>query len=90
MRSEVITVGKLMVELPNNLHGELKKKAAAQHSTLKTIITDLIEDYLSAPAKEQARGEKTGLCGTWDDERSAEEIIRDVRGRRTWFTRRKA
>jgi hypothetical protein len=79
-----------MVELPDNLHGELKKKAAAQHATMKTVITELIEDYLSAPSKEQARGKKTGLCGSWDDERSAEEIIRDVRGRRTWFTRRKA
>ena len=83
-------MGKLMVELPNNIHAELKKKAAERHATLKTIITDLIEDYLSASPKEREREKKTGLCGSWDDERSAEEIIRDVRGRRTWFTRRKA
>lgn len=83
-------MGKLMVELPDRLHGELKKKAANEHTTLKTIISGLIEEYLSAPAKQPAPMKKTGLCGSWDDERPAEKIIRDVRGGRAWFTRRSA
>jgi hypothetical protein len=28
---------------------------------------------------------KTGLCGSWADERTAEEIIRDIKTNRRWF-----
>ncbi len=83
-------MGKLMVELPDSLHGELKKKAAAEHTTLKSIITDLIGDYLSSPIKQGSTVKSSGLCGSWEDDRPADRIIRDIRGRRTWFTRRKA
>ena len=83
-------MGKLMVELPDTIHGELKKKAAAEHTTLKSIITDLIGDYLSAPAKQHSAMKSSGLCGSWEDDRPADRIVRDIRGRRTWFTRRKA
>lgn len=81
-------MGKLIVELPDDLHGELKKKAAVSHKTLKDIITGLISEYLHEPRRlTQAR--KTGLCGIWDDERSAEEILKDIKAHRRWFARRK-
>jgi hypothetical protein len=83
-------MGKLMVELPDSMHGELKKKAAAEHTTLKRIISGLIGDYLSAPERRETSMKKTGLCGSWDDDRPAEKIIREIRGGRTWFVRRKA
>lgn len=78
---------KLIVELPDEVHGELKKKAAADQKTLKDIITILIYEYMSAP-KKQVPIKKTGLCGIWDDERPAEEIIEDIKARRRWFARR--
>ena len=78
-----------MVELPDNMHGELKKKAASEHTTLKNIITDMIDDYLSVTARPSSPMKKTGLCGIWEDDRPADEIVRDIRSGRTWFTRRK-
>lgn len=83
-------MGKLMVELPDSLHGELKKKAAAGHTTLKTVITGLITDYLAAPEKPHAEVKSTGLCGAWEDDRPADKIVRDIRGKRAWYTRRRA
>lgn len=32
---------------------------------------------------------KTGLCGLWQDERSAEEIIADIKAHRSGYGRRK-
>ena len=82
-------MGKLIVELPDEIHGELKKKAAIHHKTLKDIITELIHEYLYRPEKDIPAKKKTGLCGSWDDERTAEEIIRDIKTHRGWFTKRK-
>src|SRR5208282_765592 len=48
---EVGYMGKLIVELPGDVHRELKKKAAANNMTLKDIITELIHEYLSATEK---------------------------------------
>jgi plasmid stability protein len=82
-------MGKLIVELPDEIHGELKKRAAVNHKTLKDIITELIYEYLYTPEKHVPAKKKTGLCGSWDDERMAEEIIKDIKTHRKWFTRRK-
>jgi len=36
--------------------------------------------------KEQTKTKKkTGFCGSWEDDRSAEEIIRDIKAYRKWF-----
>jgi hypothetical protein len=40
-------VAKLIVELPDHLHGELKKKATIQQRTLKSVITEFVMKYLS-------------------------------------------
>jgi hypothetical protein len=82
-------MGKLIVELPDDIHGELKKKAATDHKTLKNIITRLIDEYLFAPEKQVAAKKKSGLCGKWDDERTADEIIKDIKGHRKWLTRQR-
>jgi hypothetical protein len=83
-------VGKLIVELPDEIHGELKKRAAVDHKTLKNIVTELIHEYLYTPEKHvSTTKKKTGLCGSWDDKRTAEEIIKDIKTRRKWFIGRK-
>lgn len=82
-------MGKLIVELPDEIHGELKKKAAINHKTLKDIITGLINEYLYTPGRQAPAKRRTGLCGSWDDERPADEIIRDIKTHRRWFAKRK-
>lgn len=76
-------MGKLIVELPEPLHGELKKKATAEQRTLKSVITELVIKYLSEDKTSVKEGE-TGLCGAWQDQRSAEEIIKDIKSHRRW------
>ncbi|HBR18000.1 MAG TPA: hypothetical protein DD725_10395 [Deltaproteobacteria bacterium] len=82
-------MGKLIVELPDEIHGELRKKAAISHKTLKDIITGLIHQYLSASEKKAMAKSNTGLCGKWEDERAADDIIKDIKTSRRWFARQK-
>ena len=77
-------MGKLIVELPEHIHRELKKKAALDHRTIKGVVTDLVEEYLS-PKEEKNPLKATGLCGTWEDTRTADAIIADIRSHRKWF-----
>lgn len=82
-------MAKLIVELPEEIHKELKKKATLHHRTIKEVVTDLVEEYL---AREGVTGElkETGLCGEWEDTRTADEIITDIKRHRNWFGRGKA
>ena len=80
-------MGKLIVELSDEMHTELKKKAAVDHKTQKEIVTDLLKVYLSSEQERTITKKKTGLCGSWEDDRSAEEIIKDIKAHRKWFAR---
>lgn len=80
-------MGKLIVELPDEIHGELKKRAAVDRKTQKEIVTNLIKKYLIGTQKHGVSKKKTGLCGMWEDGRSAEEIIRDIKSHRKWFAK---
>ncbi len=82
-------MAKLIVELPESTHRDLKKKAALQHRTIKDVVTDLLERYLSETAKPTSLRE-TGICGRWRDTRTAEEIIADIKRHRSWFTERRS
>lgn len=79
-------MGKLIVELPDEIHREIKKKAIADHRTLKNIVTSLIHEYL-LEERRMPTVKESGLCGSWDDERTAEEIIKDIKAQRRWFKR---
>ncbi len=78
-------MGKLIVELLDEIHRKLKKRAAMKHKTMKDIITELIHEYLYTQEKQVPTKKKTDLCGSWDDERTAEEIIRDIKTHRKGF-----
>lgn len=79
-------MGKLIVELPDEIHNEIKKKATLYHQTIKDIVTELLEDYLFK-SEEKKEIKETGLCGKWEDIRKAEAIIQDIKGHRKWFER---
>ncbi|HBA38240.1 MAG: hypothetical protein A2W66_10650 [Deltaproteobacteria bacterium RIFCSPLOWO2_02_56_12] len=75
---------KLIVELPEELHKELKKTAALSHRTIKNVVTDLVEEYISRGEKKEDLKE-TGLCGKWEDTRTPEAIIADIKAHRNWL-----
>ena len=83
-------MAKLIVELPEEVHRELKRKATHERRTIKGVVTDLVEGYLSLGREDTARPAETGLCGGWKDTRTAAEILRDIKSRRNWFRRRRA
>lgn len=77
-------MGKLIVELSEDIHTELKKKAIRHHQTIKAVVTDLVEGYLlRGEANKNLKG--TGLCGEWNDTRTADAIIADIKRHRNWF-----
>lgn len=77
-------MAKLIVELSEELHKELKKSATLNHRTIKDVVTDLVEEYISRGERKEDL-EETGLCGKWEDTRSAEEIIADIKTHRNWM-----
>jgi predicted transcriptional regulator len=77
-------MAKLIVELPEELHRELKKTAALSHRTIKNVVTDLVEEYISREEKREDVTE-TGLCGKWEDTRTPEAIIADIKAHRNWL-----
>ena len=79
-------MGKLIVELPEELHAQLKRQAAADRKTLKTIVISLLGHYLQGPTPVRVK-RTTGLCGAWKDRRSASALIADGRSAREWWTR---
>lgn len=76
-------MGKLIVELPEEIHKELKKAALLHHRTIKEVVTNLVEQYLSTGEKPELK--ETGLCGKWEDTRTADAIIADFRANRNWL-----
>jgi len=82
-------MGKLIVELPDELHTQLKAHAAAGHMTLKVIVTSLLRQYLRQPRGTRPR-KATGLCGAWEDRRSPEELVAELRAARRWVVRARA
>jgi len=81
-------MGKLIVELPNEIHEAIKRKATLSNKTIKEIVIALLNNYLFQE-KETNKLRETGLCGKWEDKRTAEEIISDIRSHRKWFQQRR-
>ena len=47
-----------------------------------------LKHTILAAQKQQKNAENSGLCGAWHDDRSADEIIDDIRLHRSGFGRR--
>lgn len=77
-------MAKLIVELPEEVHGELKKRAMLAHRTIKEVVMELVQRFISEQ-QEQINVTKTGFCGKWEDVRTGDEIIEDIRSHRNWF-----
>lgn len=76
---------KLIVELPEEIHQELKNVATLQHRTIKEMVTGLLKEYLSQ-GREKKKLKETGLCGAWEDSRSAAAIITEIKRHRCLHT----
>ncbi|MCI0413142.1 hypothetical protein L0222_10130 [bacterium] len=79
-------MSKLIVEIAEKTHQELRETAARKRRTVREVVTELLEEYLTRE-KNPKRIRSTGLCGKWDDSRPTEEIIASIKSGRNWFRR---
>jgi plasmid stability protein len=69
--------------IDEGLYEEIKRAASAENRSVSQQVLTLIRDYLAK--RSQVSKLKTPaqvlleLSGTWEDERSAEEIVRDIK-----------
>jgi len=69
--------------IDEGLYEEIKRAASAENRSVSQQVLTLIRDYLAK--RNQVSKLKSpaqvllGLSGTWEDERSAEEIVRDIK-----------
>ena len=68
------------------LYERLRRMAAADHRSISQEVLHLIEDYLTRqedqPVTATSARALLALAGSWDDERSADEITADIRAAR--------
>ncbi len=67
--------------IDNDLYRALAARAAQERRSISQHVTRIIEDDLSGPRRSAAEATAAllELCGTWEDTRSPEEIIADIR-----------
>ncbi len=71
-------------ELDDNLYEQLRRGAENDHRSISQEVIAILEAHFSRPDR-IARGSTARLlelAGSWEDERTSEEIIADVRDSR--------
>lgn len=71
--------------MDDDLYRALAARAVQEHRSISQQVTAIIQDFLS---KRRGSAEETTtalleLCGSWADDRPADEIAGDIRGART-------
>jgi plasmid stability protein len=67
--------------IDEKLYKALGRRAAMENRSISQEVVAIIKAYLSAPAArhENATHAFLELCGTWSDERTAKEIVEEIR-----------
>ncbi len=78
----IFKMAKLIVEIPDHLHLQLKSYAVINHCTLRQVVLNLLENHLFKP---KTATHSTGFCGAWVDKRSSEKIIQELHEARNLF-----
>lgn len=67
--------------LDDRLYKSLGRRASRQNRSISQEVTFILKDYLSKPQNEgkNATDQFLELAGTWDDDRSAKEIVKEIR-----------
>ena len=63
------------------LYKALGRRAAMDNRSISQEVVAIIKDFLSSPKSlhENATSDFLAMCGTWEDERSSDEIVEDLR-----------
>ena len=69
--------------MDDELYETLGRRAAMENRSISQEVIAIIQSHLSAPHYFKEVDEAVlNLAGTWEDKRSAEEIVTDIRDRR--------
>jgi hypothetical protein len=77
-----VIVATLQVKgMDDDLYRALAARAAQERRSISQQVTMIIQDFLARrrSTAEQTTAALLELCGTWADERSAEEIAEDIK-----------
>jgi plasmid stability protein len=77
--------------LDDRLYEALGKLAARDHRSISQEVVAILQEHLSQPVRQSTAANATeeflSLCGSWQEERSAEEIAGEIRVHRQSATR---
>jgi len=67
--------------IDDQLYKALGRRAAMDNRSISQEVVAILKAYLSAPASHNESHTKDFLeiCGTWQDERSAEQIVKEIK-----------
>jgi plasmid stability protein len=71
-------------DIDDRLYSLLKTSAKLQNRSISQEVVTIIEKYLNSPGNISSNStlEFLSLTGAWKDEKSADEIVRDIRNGR--------
>ena len=70
--------------IDEQLYKSLGRRAAMENRSISQEVISILKDYLSKPSSKNVKtnDQFMQLFGSWDDERSAEEISNELRSHR--------
>jgi plasmid stability protein len=76
-------------DIDDRLYNSLKSSAKLQNRSISQEVLTIIENYLNSPrnSKPNVTLEFLSLTGAWNDERTADEIIEELRSKRMQSSR---
>ena len=67
--------------IDDDLYESLGRRAAMENRSISQEVVSILKSYLSTPGHQHKKVNQQflELCGSWDDERSAEDLVKLVR-----------
>jgi plasmid stability protein len=67
--------------IDDQLYEALGRRAAMDNRSISQEVTVILKKYLSSPPSASSRNTEDflALCGSWQDERNADDIIKEIR-----------
>ena len=71
--------------IDDKLYESLGKRAAMENRSISQEVIFILKDYLSTPSRQyqKTNHQFLELCGSWEDDKSADEIVSQIREART-------
>ncbi len=76
--------------IDEQLYRSLGRRAALENRSISQEVVSILKDYLSKPSTKHAKTNEQfmQLCGSWVDDKTAEQISKEIRNNRSREDRR--